>query len=45
MTKSISASRKVKANLEKGQIDLIITTIETVCQMLLALIKILKGLR
>jgi len=44
MTRSTSTSKK-KAQLEREQIDLIITTIETVCQMLLALIKILKGLR
>lgn len=43
-----STSTRAKGNvaqIEKDQIDLIITTIETVCQMLLALIKILKGLR
>lgn len=40
-----TSTRARKAQLEREQIDLIITTIETVCQMLLALIKILKGLR
>ena len=40
-----TSTRDKKAQLEREQIDLIITTIETVCQMLLALIKILKGLR
>jgi len=38
-------AKKTAAEIEKDQIDLIITTIETVCQILLALIKILKGLR
>jgi len=45
MTSTLTRAKKTKARLEKDQIDLIITTIETVCQMLLALIKILKGLR
>ena len=44
MIRSTSTSKR-KARIEKDQVDLIITTIETVCQMLLALIKILKGLR
>ena len=40
-----TSTRAKKRQIEKDQINLIITTIETVCQMLLALIKILKGLR
>lgn len=45
MTSTSTQAKRTVAQLEKDQIDLIITTIETVCQMLLALIKILKGLR
>lgn len=40
MTRTIST----RASLSKTQIKLIITTIETVCKMLLALIPVLKGL-
>jgi len=39
------AKRADKAQLDSDQIDLIISTIETVCKMLLALIGILKGLK
>jgi len=40
-----TSTRDKKAQLEREQIDLIVKTIETVCQMLLALIKTIKGLR
>lgn len=40
-----TSTRAKKAQLERDQIDHIIATIELVCKMLLALIKILKSLK
>jgi len=40
----MTPTTSTRASLSKTQIRLIITTIETVCKMLLALIPILKGL-
>jgi len=40
----MTRTTSIAANLSKTQIRLIITTIETVCKMLLALIPILRGL-
>jgi len=41
MTRTIST----RAKLSREQVEFIISSIETVCKMLLALIPILKGLR
>jgi len=37
-------AKNPKAEVDKVQLDFIISTIETVCKMLLALIPILKGI-
>jgi len=41
----MTRTTSTRASLSREQVDFIITSIETVCKMLLALIPILKGLR
>jgi len=41
----MTRNTSIRAKLSREQVEFIISSIETVCKMLLALIPILKGLR